>query len=268
MKNCIDFESLIPEYLDGELDGSQLAEFEEHIKGCASCKKALEEARVLFGDICDCAEEVPAELKKRVMDEVNLQIRAKNGRRSRFIRISGSVAACLVVVIGIAAVIPHINDGSFLFDKKEELAGHYDGNTSLNQAPTASGGEADDQENPEYIVDEDFTLDASEAEPEEEWVPEVPLDDGDRKEELVGSAVPDGGLPENYGESADACEPGASLGMLTDKSESAEKGEDTVPDVYNEYSTSLEDQIAVENLGVYFMTHGAAKLAELLEEMQ
>ncbi len=264
MKNCIDYESLIPEYLDGELDGTQLAEFEEHIKGCASCKKALEEAQVLFGDIRDCAKEVPAELKKRVMDEVNLDIRAKNSRRSRFVRIAGSVAACLVVVIGIAAVIPHINDGGLLFDKKEEMAGNYDGNTSLNQAPTASKGEMKDEEKPEFSINEDAP---SEMEPDGDMAFDEPLDDF-RGDANVGSSVPDGALSENYGESTGAIDPGASVGSLTDKSETAEKENELTSDVYNEYSTTVEDQVVTEDLGAFFMTRGAAKLAELLEEMQ
>ena len=70
MKECIDYESLIPEYLDGELETSLCRELEAHIEECPSCKNALEEMRTLLSDISESAHPVPNELKAGVMSRI------------------------------------------------------------------------------------------------------------------------------------------------------------------------------------------------------
>ena len=42
---CVEVEALLAEALDGTLQGSQLAAFEAHQQGCASCRSMVEEAR-------------------------------------------------------------------------------------------------------------------------------------------------------------------------------------------------------------------------------
>ncbi len=42
---CVEVEALLAEALDGTLQGSQLAAFEAHQRGCASCRSVVEEAR-------------------------------------------------------------------------------------------------------------------------------------------------------------------------------------------------------------------------------
>jgi len=46
----------IPDYLDGKLDSSEKAKFEQHIKQCAECQKELEEMKTFFNVF---EEEIP-----------------------------------------------------------------------------------------------------------------------------------------------------------------------------------------------------------------
>lgn len=258
MKSCIDCESLIPEYLDDELDPALRKEFEEHVGGCDSCRRALEEARMLFGDVRESAQTVPSELKKRVMDEVNIAIRDKKIRRAKFIRIAGSAAACLVVLVGVAVSFFRMNDGLFILDGKGSAEALEDRNTVSNNAPADMSG-ASDQDHSESELDEYLTSGIV----ENEGVADDQTHD-DIGDVIIESPMPDGAVPGTYGESIMPSDPGESLGSLSDKSESEMKGEET----YVDYSESFEPEDADVDLGAYFMTRGAARLAELIDEAE
>ena len=47
MTACDDYHTMIPLFLDDELSGNELQEFQEHLKGCADCKELLEEEQAL-----------------------------------------------------------------------------------------------------------------------------------------------------------------------------------------------------------------------------
>ncbi|HXV77131.1 MAG TPA: zf-HC2 domain-containing protein [Candidatus Polarisedimenticolaceae bacterium] len=53
--NCIDYELLLDDYVDGELDGARRAEVERHVATCAACRAALGE----LGQLASAVGELP-----------------------------------------------------------------------------------------------------------------------------------------------------------------------------------------------------------------
>jgi anti-sigma factor RsiW len=51
---CRGLERLLVEYADGELETSERAAVEEHLKGCAECRRVLDDYRESVGRFCEC----------------------------------------------------------------------------------------------------------------------------------------------------------------------------------------------------------------------
>lgn len=266
MKNCIYFEAQIPEYLDGELTEAERAEFEAHLEGCTSCQKALEETRALFADIKCGAQNVPAELKKNVMAAVSLEKRAKKYSGRSLIRTLGGVAACLAVVIGVVAAFPHF------MQEERKLIGSAEVNDAAApqySAPTSNGGASEVIE--EEIADEDYRVENKEEEPTEpEAPPETELDGatagsyGSADKELADEALV-GSAPESVPESADDSNVTEMTGNSKNESSDpfADGSDSIILDTTQLYSESVADTTKTD-LGLLFMTKGAAGIAELI----
>lgn len=118
--NCEQFEQWIDRYLDGELAGTFLAEFEAHVVECPQCGHLLAMMNMAGEVIASPADDEPvlgADFTKRVVGRItSVQIR----RWSRVVRVSGAVAAAAVVLvvtsllvsagIGRGPVRPHAGD--------------------------------------------------------------------------------------------------------------------------------------------------------------
>ena len=109
MKNtdCGRYEDLIFAYAEGGLTPEERAEFEAHISGCGDCSRKLAEARRLLSDIQASRYHAPAELLPDVMAAVGREKARENSdaRRTRMIRRIASVAAALVLTVGVAVSV-------------------------------------------------------------------------------------------------------------------------------------------------------------------
>lgn len=61
---CLGDEERINRYLDGELNPSERAQFEEHLGGCTACQRELAQARALFA-VLDGLQAAPAPVDLR-----------------------------------------------------------------------------------------------------------------------------------------------------------------------------------------------------------
>lgn len=265
MKECIEYQSLIPEYLDGELESSLCREFEVHIEECPSCKNALEEMRLLFADISASAHDVPAELKEGVMSRIAADVHLKNKKKKSIIRILGGAAACFVVAVGVMSVLPHLGE-SIVGNNKSEFYAE-------DAAPECEGyfEYSNTSGNFDGVADEDVVEDPSEIAPENTFV----QDNGsssEKENEAVGSApgtfLPDGAVADSAEDEDSTLSAGNTSDIYGDTIESPDGNESdeksTLDEVVTTDLSSYED--VEEDYGTLFMCRGAASLAELLEE--
>ena len=74
MKKCEDIRELISDYIDGDMAGDLLSEFEEHISSCEECRKELDDVKSIIAMLNDTPDEdLPLnfkdELHERLLDE-------------------------------------------------------------------------------------------------------------------------------------------------------------------------------------------------------
>jgi len=106
MKNCDEIREQISMYIDGELDETQLAEFEEHINSCVECRNELDEIKSIIS-MCSSIEE--EELPDNFREELHsklLAVKEETMRKNkvvklhnRYIQIISAAAACLLIVV-------------------------------------------------------------------------------------------------------------------------------------------------------------------------
>ena len=256
MKKCIDYEALIPEYLDGELEASLCSEFEAHVEECPSCKKALEEMRKLLADISQTAYPVPDELKSGVMSRIEAEASLK--KKKNIIRTLGAVAACFVIAVGVIAVRPYLGENIMDSHRAESL--------EMAEAPEAS----QDYE----LLENEFlpTVNMNDAEKEEpEIYPEsafskndveADVNDDGSLENIVGASPVDGELPESA-DDENAEDVTGDPGSCTLLDEIL-TGSVSV-DIEEENKGSENEEIDCD-YGALFMTRGAAWLAQQIDE--
>ncbi|HOV24964.1 MAG TPA: zf-HC2 domain-containing protein [Pseudobacteroides sp.] len=74
MKKCEDIRELISEYIDGDMSGDLLSEFEEHISSCEDCRNELNDVKSIIAMLNDTPDEdLPLnfkdELHERLLEE-------------------------------------------------------------------------------------------------------------------------------------------------------------------------------------------------------
>jgi hypothetical protein len=67
---CADYKNMIPEYISGELEKSDITGLEKHISDCADCRKHLEAEKYILSQISDDELEVPAGLNRTVLSKI------------------------------------------------------------------------------------------------------------------------------------------------------------------------------------------------------
>jgi|GEM_PF-4416398 len=104
MTECEKYRDDMSAMLDGELSREGMQALHEHVKHCPACAALLKDY-VAVGRLFPAEEPVPDVLHKNVMAGVR---QVKRERRKRMLVHLLPVAACLVLIVGIAAAIPAI----------------------------------------------------------------------------------------------------------------------------------------------------------------
>jgi len=108
--NCFEAEALLSYYLDGILDEAEHAALQEHLNGCPACRQKLAELEEVVSFL-QTMEEVPlpADFEAQLRTRLEAVEREKNvvpmrkplwRRLVRHKWLSGTIAACLLLVIG------------------------------------------------------------------------------------------------------------------------------------------------------------------------
>ena len=118
MKNCKEFEDLIEEYIDNELDGEKKLKFEEHIKTCPACREELEFSKMLRQSVGEIKlPEPPADFLDRVNAALDKELNViEPPRKTKFLifsrRWQTAAAACLVVAAFLGVNLIELNEGA------------------------------------------------------------------------------------------------------------------------------------------------------------
>lgn len=103
--NCKEFRALLDDLMDGALDERQLREMQAHARECPACAGELRSAtrlKALFEQL-EPELDVPLAAQARWRGAVREEARLR--RRKRLIRWAGSVAAGIVVLVGIGLAL-------------------------------------------------------------------------------------------------------------------------------------------------------------------
>lgn len=98
--SCKYFRLLADEYIEGELTGEEMREFEAHIAKCPECRKEFEELSALKEMLAETDEEIPEGLHERIMSAVSSEIKPRRGRL-RLLRRAAISAACAVICLSL-----------------------------------------------------------------------------------------------------------------------------------------------------------------------
>ena len=118
MKNCKEFENLVEEYIDNELDSEKKLEFEEHIKTCPACREELEFSKMLRQSVGEIElPEPPADFLDRVNAALDKELNAIEPPKKTKLPIFSrrwqtAAAACLVVAAFLGVNLMELNEGS------------------------------------------------------------------------------------------------------------------------------------------------------------
>ncbi len=131
----------IPDYLDGTLDKSEKAKFEEHTQQCADCKRELHEMKALFNVLEEDAP-VPTDRLKAKFDSVLEEEKMNQGKVVRMeskpsFNWTGNV---LKIAAGIALLVAAFQMGSVFQQRKvdQDIAQLQDETNQMKQTAMLS----------------------------------------------------------------------------------------------------------------------------------
>ena len=105
---CAVYTLMAADYLDGTLSEKDRAAYEAHIAHCRTCADQLEELKKLNEAIRSSAFTAPAELKAGVMSRIRTNEAARASSRRTFIRRMASIAAAVILIVGISTILPKL----------------------------------------------------------------------------------------------------------------------------------------------------------------
>ena len=97
--DCTHFRELGSAIIDNEATDAEIKEFNEHISTCAECAQWFETIKILKDETANLEEEVPEELKTRVMNSVSMV----NKKPSFFSRYRFTAVAAVIAVVILAS---------------------------------------------------------------------------------------------------------------------------------------------------------------------
>ena len=132
---------LIPDYLDGALDGTQKAEFEKHIQQYPECKKELEQMKA-FLNIFDEEVPVPTDRLKAKFDSVLEEEKINQGKVVQIHQRKSSnwTGSVLKIAASIALLVAAFQLGSLFQQRKvnEDIAQLQDETNQMKQTAMLS----------------------------------------------------------------------------------------------------------------------------------
>ena len=118
MCTCNDMNCLISLAVDGLLDGPDKTALEQHMNGCAACRRKLADLTAIRAELARPVE-APADLHGRIMGAVAAH--EKQRKLRRLLKKTGSVAAVLVICLMVAGGAALLDSG-FMSAKGAESA--------------------------------------------------------------------------------------------------------------------------------------------------
>lgn len=101
--SCKYYRLLADEYIEGELSGEVMHDFEAHIASCPECRTELEELRALKEMLAASNEEIPDGLHGKIMSAVRDEARPRRSCKRALMRTAVS-AACAVLCLSLALI--------------------------------------------------------------------------------------------------------------------------------------------------------------------
>ena len=99
-------------YLDGELDQAERREFEQHLDGCPSCRRALAQRRLVAEAAAGLPDlQLPADFSGRVMERID---RPRVTALGWFVLAAGSCASMTLMIVGLFLLAGHSLTDLFL----------------------------------------------------------------------------------------------------------------------------------------------------------
>lgn len=134
---CMNFEKQINHYLDGELDGSVLELFNNHLKHCSSCFRLLQEYQTLDKILKESPQvEVPLKLKYRILQNLKATQEKKVWWLYPGIRVGILVATILLIAIGLRQILPKADEVVVMLNEPPQVEERSSIKTTSLQEPT------------------------------------------------------------------------------------------------------------------------------------
>lgn len=109
MYTCKDFDCLLGLAVDGLLDGPDRAALEQHLTGCAACRRKMADLTAIRAELAQPVE-TPDNLHTHIM--AGIAAHEKQRRLRRLLKRVGSAAAAVVVCLMVAGGVHLVNSGS------------------------------------------------------------------------------------------------------------------------------------------------------------
>lgn len=112
MSDCAKYNTLINEYIDGELSEPEAKQLREHLDSCPDCRSYLSLLETVGKQLKNTLEEPPAELKESIMNRLRAEPQKKKQRLISYGRYAAIAAVFCVVLLGAYKLLPAMGSKS------------------------------------------------------------------------------------------------------------------------------------------------------------